>query len=134
MYSFSANFLDTGLVGVYAGCQPTKVHDVVAISRDVLADVATNGVSDEELERGRGQVVGSLVLSQEDTGSRMSRIGRSELHFGDVPSMSQVLAHIDAVDSAEVKSVAAQIVSGPPTLAVIGPIKGRAAQRLKAAV
>jgi len=134
VYSFSANFLDTGLVGVYAGCQPTKVHDVVAISRDVLADVATNGVSDEELERGRGQVVGSLVLSQEDTGSRMSRIGRSELHFGDVPSMSQVLAHIDAVDSAEVKSVAAQIVSGPPTLAVIGPIKGRAAQRLKAAV
>ncbi|MFY9330343.1 MAG: pitrilysin family protein [Candidatus Nanopelagicales bacterium] len=134
VYSFSSQFLDTGLVGVYAGCLPSKVHDVVSISRDVLADIASQGVSAAELERGRGQVAGGLILSQEDTGARMSRIGRSELHFGHVPSISQILAHIDAVTFDDISEVAATVLSGRPTLAVIGPMNPAASDSLAAAL
>jgi predicted Zn-dependent peptidase len=47
-----------------------------------LFDVAENGLTPEEIERAKGAVSGALVLSQEDTGSRMTRIGKSELVYG----------------------------------------------------
>lgn len=133
VYSFATHFLDTGLVGVYAGCLPAKVHDVVSISRDMLAEIAAQGVTADELERGRGQVAGGLVLSQEDTGSRMSRIGRSELLFGHVPSISEVLERIDEVSFDDVRAVALDVLSAQPTLAVIGPVREKSLDKLTAA-
>ena len=47
------------------------------IIREVLADVVDNGMTHEEIERAKGAVRGSLVLSQEDSGSRMFRIGKN---------------------------------------------------------
>ena len=63
-----------------AAC-PRKVDEVLAICRDELAKVAADGITAEELERGKGQLRGSLVLGLEDTGSRMSRIGKAELRL-----------------------------------------------------
>ncbi len=122
VYSFSAHFAETGIVGVYAGCLPRKVDDVLSIARDTLAQVADSGLTDEELGRGRGQVVGQLVLGQEDTGARMSRIGKSELLYGRVPAMSEVLDRIDEVTPDDVREVAGALLSDSPTVAVIGPV------------
>lgn len=122
VYSFSAHFAETGMVGVYAGCLPRKVDDVLSIARDTLSQVADSGLSDEELGRGRGQVVGQLVLGQEDTGARMSRIGKSELLYGRVPAMSEVLDRIDEVTPEDVRAVAGALLSDSPTVAVIGPV------------
>ena len=76
---------------------PRKVDDVLAICRDELAKVAATGITADELERGKGQLRGSLVLGLEDTGSRMSRIGKAELVYGELLSVDQVLERIDAV-------------------------------------
>src|SRR5690606_28703846 len=62
VYSFAANYADTGMLGVYAGCTPGKVDDVLALCREELATIAEHGISEEELERGKGQLRGSLVL------------------------------------------------------------------------
>lgn len=122
VYSFSTHFAETGLLGVYAGCLPHKVDEVMQITRDILAQVADHGLLDEELGRGRGQVVGQLVLGQEDTGARMSRIGKAELLYGEVPAMSEVLNRIDVVSPDDVREVAASLLSESPTIAVIGPV------------
>ena len=42
-----------------------------------------SGLTTEEVVRGRGQLKGNLVLGLEDTGSRMSRLGKSELSYGE---------------------------------------------------
>ena len=63
----------------------------------------------------------SLVLGMEDTGSRMSRIGKAELTQGRVPAVDDVLADIDAVTLTDVQEVAEAVLSASPTLAVIGP-------------
>ncbi len=122
VYSFSTHFAETGMVGVYAGCLPRKVDEVMSIARDTLGQVADLGLTDEEMGRGRGQVVGQLVLGQEDTGARMSRIGKSELLYGRVPAMGEVLDRIDAVTPDDVREVASALLSQPPTIAVIGPV------------
>jgi predicted Zn-dependent peptidase len=134
VYSFSQQFSGSGMFGVYAGCQPSKVHEVLKITRDLLADVASNGLRDEELERAKGQARGGLVLGLEDTGSRMSRIGKSELMFGDLKSIDEMLAQIDGVTAQEVRDVASILLGNRPTLAVIGPFKGRAASKFQEAV
>jgi predicted Zn-dependent peptidase len=121
VYSYHAQYADTGLFGVYAGCVPRKVDDVLAICREELDKVAAAGITYEELERGKGQLRGSMVLGLEDTGSRMSRIGKAELVYGEQLSVDDVLARIDSVTLDEVTEVAADVLSATPTLAVVGP-------------
>jgi predicted Zn-dependent peptidase len=121
VYSYHAQYADTGLFGVYAGCVPRKVDDVLAICRDEIDKVAAQGITFEELERGKGQLRGSLVLGLEDTGSRMSRIGKAELVYGELLSVDEILARIDAVTLDDVAAVSADLLTAPPTLAVVGP-------------
>ena len=97
VYSYASQYAETGLFGVYVGCLPKKVDQVLDLCRTELASVGDGGITVEELERGKGQLRGSLVLGLEDTGSRMSRLGKSELVYGELMSVDEILARIDAV-------------------------------------
>jgi predicted Zn-dependent peptidase len=123
VYSYHAQYADTGLFGVYAGCVPRKVDDVLAICREELAKVAAAGITAQELERGKGQLRGSLVLGLEDTGSRMSRIGKAELVYGELLSVDDVINRIDGVTLDDISGVAEDLLSSPATLAVVGPFE-----------
>jgi predicted Zn-dependent peptidase len=121
VYSFASHYADVGMFGVYAGCLPAKVRQVLDICRDELQKVAEHGISDEELARGMGQLRGSLVLGLEDTGSRMSRLGKSELVYGELLSVDEILDRISAVTLDDVREIAAEVLSAKHTLAVLGP-------------
>ena len=125
VYSMSQQFAGSGFIGFYAGCNPAKATDVVGIIRDVLHDVAANGLTHEELTRAQGAVRGTLVLSQEDTGSRMSRIGKSELVYGDILSFDAILKAVSDVSSSDIRKLAAEFLTADPTLAVVGPFAKR---------
>jgi len=79
------------------------------------------GLSHEELTRAQGAVTGSLVLSQEDTGSRMTRIGKSEIVHGEVLGFDEILKEISRVDSVSIRELASEFLTKSPTLAVVGP-------------
>jgi predicted Zn-dependent peptidase len=121
VYSYASQYADTGVFGVYAGCQPRKTDEVLSICRDQLAAVAERGITEEELVRGKGQLRGGLVLGLEDTGSRMSRIGKSELVYGELLGVEEILERVGAVTLDDVRSVAADVLCAAPTLAVVGP-------------
>jgi len=121
VYSYISQFADSGLFGVYAGCAPGKVDEVLALTRDELGRVAAAGVNEEEVARGKGMLKGSLVLGLEDTGSRMSRLGKGELLYDELLSVDEILARVDAVTPDEVRDVASAVLGGQPSLAVIGP-------------
>ncbi len=121
VYSYAAQFADTGLFGIYAGCQPARVDQVLALCREQLAAVVAHGITTVELERGKGQARGGLVLALEDTGSRMSRLGKSELSYGELLTVDEILGRIEAVDLDDIRAVAADVLGAPLALAVIGP-------------
>jgi predicted Zn-dependent peptidase len=123
VYSFASHYADLGMFGVYAGCLPGKVDQVLEICRTELSKVAAGGITAEELARGIGQLRGSLVLGLEDTGSRMSRLGKAELVYGELLSVEEILEKIGAVTLEDVKSVADEVLMAEPTLAVIGPFE-----------
>jgi predicted Zn-dependent peptidase len=121
VFSFVSHYADTGLFGVYAGCHPKRAVDVLELCREQLAIAAAGGLDAEELERGKGQLRGGLVLGLEDTGSRMSRLGKSELVYGELMTVDEILGHIDAVTGDDVQAVAFELLRGPLALAAIGP-------------
>ncbi|GGV83772.1 insulinase family protein [Streptomyces thermoviolaceus] len=134
VYSYTSGFADCGLFGVYAGCRPSQVHDVLRICRDELDRVAENGLSDDEIRRAVGQLQGSTVLGLEDTGALMNRIGKSELCWGEQISVDDMLARMAAVTPDEVREVARDVLGQRPSLSVIGPLKDKQAAGLHAAV
>ncbi|MEU6035475.1 pitrilysin family protein [Actinomadura sp. NPDC047616] len=125
VYSYTSQYADSGVFGVYAGCQPGKVDEVLSICRDEVASVAERGLTEEELARGKGQLRGGMVLGLEDTGSRMSRIAKSELVYESLLAVDEVLARIDAVTLDDVRAVARDVLAGPQALTVIGPFGDR---------
>ena len=127
VFSFASHYTDAGVVGVGAGCLPGKVEPLLAVVRDQLAAVARDGVTDEEVERGKGQLRGGIVLGLEDTASRMFRNGKTELVGEELVSMEALIERIDAVTAHDVSSLARELFSRRETLAIVGPASVSAA-------
>ena len=123
VYAYAQQFAGSGQIGFYAGSKPTNAIEVVEIIREVLADVAANGMSQEEIERAKGAVRGSLVLSQEDSASRMSRIGKNEIVYGQIMGFDEILKSIASVTPDDVQKIASEYLVKEPTLALVGPFK-----------
>jgi predicted Zn-dependent peptidase len=115
------HYAGAGSFSVYAGCSKKRVPEVLRLVREELARVAADGVTPEEVARGRGQLKGGLVLGLEDTGSRMSRLGKSELSYGEYQPVREVLARLDAVDVEQVRAVATELFAQDTCLAIVGP-------------
>jgi predicted Zn-dependent peptidase len=131
VYSYTSQYSDSGVFGIYAGCQPKRVEEVLKICREELERIAEHGITDEELRRSAGQLAGSTVLGMEDTGSLMSRVGKAELCYGTHLSVDELLGRIRAVTMDDVRAVAREILGARrPSLAVIGPVGDKRAARL----
>ena len=127
VYSFTAQHADTGMWGLYAGCLPSKADEVLSICVAEIAKVVDKGLTDAELDRGKGQVRGGMVLGLEDPSSRMTRLGKSELVYPDLEPVDELITAIDAVTHDDVLAIAAEILTRPKALAVVGPFDDPAA-------
>jgi predicted Zn-dependent peptidase len=121
VYSFASQHSDAGLWATYIGCLPAKADEVLAICQEEIAKVISGGLTGAELDRGKGQLRGSLVLGLEDPSSRMSRLGKSELVYSRLEPVEEILAAIEAVTHDDVRQVAAAVLDQPKVLAVVGP-------------
>jgi predicted Zn-dependent peptidase len=121
VYSTVDTFADSGALSIYAACLPERFGEVTRVTSDVLEAVARDGITETEYRIAKGSMRGGLVLGLEDSGSRMNRIGRSELNFGTHRSIADTLAKIEAVTLDEVNTVARKLLTGPYGGAVLGP-------------
>jgi predicted Zn-dependent peptidase len=125
VYSFAAHYADSGMFGVAVGCLPNRTEEVLSVVRGELRKVAEDGISAEELERGKGQLRSGLVLGLEDSGSRMTRLAKAELLYDELLGIDEVIRRIDAVTRDDVHLLAKELFSQPETLAAVGPFDER---------
>ncbi len=123
VYSYHSMYAEAGLFCAYAGTTPVRAQEVVDLIRRELADVAEHGLTAAEFERAKGHMKGALVLSQEDPGGRMSRLGKSEIGHGEILTLSQMLRRVDAVSLEDARHVAERVLSQPMSLTVLGPFR-----------
>lgn len=124
-YAFAAGYSDAGYFGLYAGCHPRNTETVAEVMVAELDAMAAQAISADELDRAHGQICGSLVLGLEDTGSRMSRLGRAELVTGEYTDLDGALERIRAVGADDVQRVATRLASSERATVVVGPENGR---------
>jgi len=122
VYSFSAGFSDAGVFGLYAGCSPARAGEVAALMLDELHTLAEKGITDEELRRAVGQLSGASALALEDSDTRMSRLGRAEITMGEFADLDENLRRLAAVTPADVRELAAELVSRPLSVAAVGDV------------
>ncbi len=125
VYSTVDTFSDSGALSVYAACLPERFAEVVRVCTDVLAAVARDGITESECRIAKGSLRGGLVLGLEDSGSRMNRIGRSELNYAEHRSIAWTLQQIENVTLDEVNAVARRLLSKPYGAAVLGPYNSK---------
>ena len=128
-YSYHAQYTEAGLFGAYVGTTPSSAVKVVELMRHEVEDVRDGGLTEAEFDRAKGHVKGSTVLSLEDPGGRMSRLGKSEIAHGEILTLGESLRRIDAVTFDDARRVAHRVLSQPMTLAVIGPFARSAFRR-----
>jgi predicted Zn-dependent peptidase len=121
VFSYHTSYTETGMLAIYAGCAPEQVNEVTRLITEMLRDFRKNGITKEELKKGREQLKGNLVLGLESTNSLMSRLGRNELIAGEHLSLEEVLAKIEQVTLESVQRVNEQIFTAKPSFAMVAP-------------
>ena len=122
IYSGNAAFRDCGLFYVYAGTEPANFPKVLQLVVQELRKLKRGGVTADELGRAKDHLKGSLMLSLESTSSRMTRLAKQELYFGQSFSLDQILGAIDAVTLEDMQSVVARLLDAAPlSLVALGP-------------
>jgi predicted Zn-dependent peptidase len=122
VYSFSPSYSDAGLFGMYAGCSPAKVSQVAELLISEFRGLASGGVTESEILRAQGQMSGASALALEDSDTRMSRLGRSEITQGEFVDLDEALRRISLVSAENIRVLAEDLVSRPLSIAAVGTV------------
>lgn len=120
VYSYHTSYADSGLFTVYAGTAPKQTKDVYDLTMELLNEVASGGLSEAELSRGKEQLKGNLILSLESTSSRMNRLGKNELMLGRHYTLDEMLDRIDRVTMDDLDEMMKRIMGAPASIALVG--------------
>ena len=123
VYSFAPGYSDAGLFGMYAGCTPAKSGQVAELMLSELHRLAEHGVTADEMKRASGQLSGASALALEDSDTRMSRLGRSEITLGEFIDLDEALRRLAQVTAADVQALAADLAAGPLSIAAVGALE-----------
>ena len=122
VYSYQSFHADCGIHGVYVGTSPETAAQATEAVQAELADVATHGLPEAEIEAGKSQLKGQLTLSMESVSSRMHRAASVELYGERYRTLDELLAEVDRIDADAVADVCRRYF--PPehqTLLTLGP-------------
>jgi predicted Zn-dependent peptidase len=121
IYAYSGSYLDGGIFGVYAGTGEENLKELVpAVCEEIvkLGEGATEG----EIARTRAQIKSGILMGLESTSARVERLGQHAMVYGAPLPIDDVVAKIEAVDSAAIGRVIRRVIASEPTVTAIGPI------------
>jgi len=125
VFSGLSAYRDAGSFTIYAGCSNEAVGEVIDLCVEELRGVKNAPVPDSELQRSKDHLKGSLMLSLENTASRMSHLARQEIYFDRQFGLDETLQGIEAVTTADVQRVAADLFrNGSLAATVLGNVNG----------
>ena len=108
IYSDLNPYRDTGSMCVYAGTSRESATKVVGCVMEEFRNLKAEPVPEEELQRSKDQLKGSLMLSLESSIARMSNLARQEMYFERFYSLDELIERIEAVTSEDVRQIASE--------------------------
>lgn len=120
VFSFAATYSDAGAFGLYAGTSPSKAAEVSKLMLEEFHKVAEHGVTSDELARAQGQLAGGSALALEDTDTRMSRLGKSEISSGEFIDYEASLVMLEEVTTQAIQQLAQELATQPLSIVSVG--------------
>jgi predicted Zn-dependent peptidase len=125
VFSGLSAYRDAGSFTIYAGCSNEAVGEVIDLVVEEMRGVKSAAVPEAELQRSKDHLKGSLMLSLENTASRMSHLARQEIYFDRQFGLDETLLGIERVTSADVRRVATDLFrDGSLSATVLGNVNG----------
>jgi predicted Zn-dependent peptidase len=125
VFSGLSAYRDAGSFTIYAGCSNEAVGEVIDLVVEEMKGVKTSPVQDAELQRAKDHLKGSLMLSLENTASRMSHLARQEIYFDRQFGLDETLQGIERVTAPDVQRVANDLFqNGSLAATVLGNVNG----------
>jgi predicted Zn-dependent peptidase len=122
VFSGLSAYRDAGNITIYAGCSNEAVGEVIDLCVEELRQLKRDPVPESELRRAKDHLKGSLMLSLENTASRMSHLARQEIYFDRHFGLDETLAGVQRVTVEDVRRVAADLfANGSLAATVLGP-------------
>jgi predicted Zn-dependent peptidase len=118
VFSGLSAYRDAGNITIYAGCAAEAVEEVIDLCVEELRVMKRDLMPVAELTRAKDHLKGSLMLSLENTASRMSHLARQEIYFDRHFGLDETLAGVQRVTVADVQRVA----NGSLAATVLGPL------------
>lgn len=116
-------YSDAGMLAVYAGTGRQNIERVLRSVAGELKRLKQDAVSAEELRRAKDQMKGSLLLSLESTGTRMSNLARQQMYFGRLFTTEEILASLEKVTVEDLQQIAKEFFRPEKIAAtVLGPL------------
>ncbi len=120
VYSYLNLYSDAGALIVYAGTTAENFKEVIDLVTKEFSSAAKN-ITAEELREAKSHLKGSLLLGLEASDSRMAKLAKDELYYGESLPIKKVVRSIDRVSVEAVKEAAATYLRPENmTLAAIG--------------
>ena len=95
VFSGLSAYRDAGNITIYAGCANEAVGEVIDLCVEELKSMKRAPVPESELRRAKDHLKGSLMLSLENTASRMSHLARQEIYFDRHFGLDETLAGVE---------------------------------------
>ncbi|HXN91758.1 MAG TPA: pitrilysin family protein [Candidatus Sulfotelmatobacter sp.] len=130
VHSFTQKHRDTGYLGLYIGVDPKKAVDAVNAAMVELRRLGESEVLPDELARAKEFTKGRLRLELETTNGVAFWLTYQELLLGEIKTIDEELALVEAVEAADITRIAREILSGPIQMSVVGPFARDSAFRL----
>lgn len=122
IFAYKHFYQGSGQLGVYIGTQSSTADQAVDAIRGEYARLAGEGLPPAELNNGKQQLKGQIMLSLESPGARMSRLAGFTLYGDRYRPLDDMLAEIDGITPEQVTAVAREFFAPErQTILRLGP-------------
>lgn len=120
--SFFSSFSDTGILGIYAGCDPERLEELMQIMGKETLELSKS-MTEEDIVTAKSQIKGNLILAMESTGARMNRLAKGEYYFGRHIPLSEIINSLENVTTNDLHATGEELInSGRFTAVALGPV------------
>ncbi|WP_214702228.1 MULTISPECIES: pitrilysin family protein [unclassified Exiguobacterium] len=124
IYSYYTTFADHGTFTIYVGTSSDTLKQVEVILERELTRLVEEGLTDEEVDKGKRQLKGSLVLGNESSSARMNRNGRNLLLLDEVEPIEHVIQKVERIEVEEVNALIREVLQQQPAKSYVLPNEG----------
>lgn len=124
IYMTSSPFRDFGIAYAYSGTSKENMMQVIDLILEQYRKIKKEGLTKEEIERGKEYLKGTTVLGLESTSSRMGWLARTEFYYNRCITIDELFEKVDKVTNDDIVRLANDYFQDKYlTLAVIGDME-----------